>query len=839
VERKAVSVLAMMLLLVVILASAFNVQPAQASENTRVSPDTDVNQLSASVGADAAMNGVEMEIAYDDGAYDDIIWWSETGGVYAVRFTPSVSGQLEKCSFYTITRALGPVKIHVMNSEKTDLVDPFVYDVTFVDWIDVDLSAYDVYVSSGVDFYLGLEWTMASAPRLGFDTSDPDGRSWEWSPSTEEWALNEVGDLMIRATVLEGEDTAERYALLISGGVDLASNFICYKNDLSFIYDTLVNYYRFDEDHVITVYFDGSSQDLDGDGDNDVDYAATKANVNTAFNTIKASLDANDLFFIFVTDHGTQYESPEAEDDDGIDEGICLWDSNGDGLHLDEVILDNELAALASGTPGTLVFLFTQCFSGGFIDDLSASNRIIMTSCLEEGESHGFYINSLGYDYFAYHWTVALQGFSADANGNGQISMQEAFDYAVANDEVYTPVEYESEETETCQIDDPSGIAETTTLGDRTRVSLFPVADAFVNSEQPDNNFGGEDHLSADITTGTSKYYNYTYIMFDLSLLPADAVVESADLNLLVWNFAYRVYSPGPKIYVHYCSDNSWTEFGITWNNKPAFDIAATSYVDPPVWRVYNIWDVTEDALSAVSSGKLTEVLMWPDQTQSDAYAWIDFRSREEFYYEPLSQILRGFKPKLIVDYSIEVPPVTSDGYLLARGTDNSVWYRVFDGAVWGDWRNIPGTTSFDPSAAVFDGKLYVAAISDSNNIWMCNVDLTTQVLGDWVLWPGTSASSVLLSSSQNELCLVARGTDDRIWYRVFDGAVWGDWHNISGTTSCDPAAYFVESTLYVAAICPSNHIWMCSVDLDSEAISDWVLWSGTSASSITLRCSV
>ena len=147
-----------------------------------------------------------------------------------------------------------------------------------------------------------------------------------------------------------------------------------------------------------------------------------------------------------------------------------------------------------------------------------------MTSTLEEETSHYFYSLSypMGYSFFAHHWTAALQGFDADADSDGQISMQEAFDYAIANDEAYTPVEYESDDMETCQIDDPDGIAGTTTLGDRIRVALFPVADSYVYSGQPDNNFGGEGNLISWISTGTTKTYAFSYLMFDLSPLPAN-----------------------------------------------------------------------------------------------------------------------------------------------------------------------------------------------------------------------------------------------------------------------------------------------------------------------------
>jgi len=485
---------------------------------------------------------------------------------------------------------------------------------------------------------------------------------------------------------LRAPAASEKYALLLSGGVNPTYNYPRYRNDLSFIYKTLLNYYNFQEDYVITIYFDGSSLDLDSDGDNDVDYAATEPNVNTAFNRIKASLDADDLFFIFVTDHGIGYDReadppgtggfddllredlngfPVDEGDEhegyGYDEAICLWDSDDNKeIEADEVTLDDELATLVSGAAGTIVFVFEQCFSGGFIDDLSASGRIIMTACLEEETSHGISITTIGYNYFAYHWTAAVQGSCADANRDRQISMQEAFNYTIANDEAYTSVEYDSVDTETCQIDDPDGKGGTTTLGLRTRFALCPIADSYVNSLQPDSNYGSEDRLKTQITSGTPKDYNYTYIMFDLTYIPSDVVIQSANLSLFAWSYAYPYPppDPGPKIYAHYCSNSSWTELGITWNNMPAFDPVDTGYIDQPSLG-YNTWNVTEDVISALSNGKLTEVLKWPNYTQSWAYAWIEFQSREETYLD--SYLIRGYKPKLTVFVTI-MGDVNGDG---------------------------------------------------------------------------------------------------------------------------------------------------------------------------------
>jgi hypothetical protein len=80
-----------------------------------------------------------------------------------------------------------------------------------------------------------------------------------------------------------------------------------------------------------------------------------------------------------------------------------------------------------------------QCYSGGFIDNLAATNRVIATACTAYQSSHS--TADLNYDEFVYHWTAAVYGsypgggtVNADANGDGLISMSEAFSYANAHD---------------------------------------------------------------------------------------------------------------------------------------------------------------------------------------------------------------------------------------------------------------------------------------------------------------------------------------------------------------------------------------------------------------------
>ncbi len=117
-----------------------------------------------------------------------------------------------------------------------------------------------------------------------------------------------------------------------------------------------------------------------------------------------------------------------------IDERICLRYSSDD-------LLDDEMATYLSAiNAGRIVVVMLPCFSGGFIEDLSDSNRVILTATVEELPSWG--------NRFLRRFTAALHRadiygnpVNADSDGNGYISMLEAFNYAAEND--YTPPQYD------------------------------------------------------------------------------------------------------------------------------------------------------------------------------------------------------------------------------------------------------------------------------------------------------------------------------------------------------------------------------------------------------------
>jgi hypothetical protein len=133
---------------------------------------------------------------YDDSAKE----WStyqSAGDMVAVRFTPWFVGTLKKARFY-IDRLYSDntFKIHVMNTNLSDVIMPFSVTPTSTGWFEVDLSTYNINVRE--DFYIAMEW-LTSYPGLGEDKSSPDKRSFDWNGTA--WIIQSSNDYMIRAVV--------------------------------------------------------------------------------------------------------------------------------------------------------------------------------------------------------------------------------------------------------------------------------------------------------------------------------------------------------------------------------------------------------------------------------------------------------------------------------------------------------------------------------------------------------------------------------------------------------------------------------------------------------------
>jgi len=232
------------------------------------------------------------------------------------------------------------------------------------------------------------------------------------------------------------------HAVIVSGGMNKLMNHERYWNDCAFLYRTLRQDYHLPKRNIILLMSDGgdpgddqlltdgggftsSPNDLDGDGERDVFQAATIQNLVGVMNDLSNSLTTDDHLFIFLMDHG-------GSDDCWTESHLWLWNS--------EKLTDDLLGQLVNlFSVASVNILAGQCYSGGFIDNLASTGRIISTAC--KGDELSWMCPDKQYDEFIYHWTCAIAGHdetgttvTADTNGDGHVSMAEAFAYARDHD---------------------------------------------------------------------------------------------------------------------------------------------------------------------------------------------------------------------------------------------------------------------------------------------------------------------------------------------------------------------------------------------------------------------
>lgn len=248
------------------------------------------------------------------------------------------------------------------------------------------------------------------------------------------------------------ETTGRVHAVIINGGMNKLMNHERYWNDCAFLYRILREDLHFSKQDITLLISDGgepgrdmlladgsgfatSPADLDGDGERDVWLPATLAQVDASLTELAARLTSNDRLFLFMIDHG---------DFDNSVQQSYAWMWGGGRLfptHLVQLLdaFHVESMSLCLGL----------CHSGGFIDELCRENRVIATSCADSEQSWA--CTDRPYDEFVFHWICAVAGHdpegndvSADTDGDGYVSMAEAFDYAYQHDRREETPQYSS-----------------------------------------------------------------------------------------------------------------------------------------------------------------------------------------------------------------------------------------------------------------------------------------------------------------------------------------------------------------------------------------------------------
>jgi len=209
---------------------------------------------------------------------------------------------------------------------------------------------------------------------------------------------------------------------------------------------------------------------------------------------------------------------------------------------------------------------------------------------------------------------------------------------------------------QTCAFED--SVTETT--------SIDPLADAYINSFSHEKNRGGYSSLYVrNSEWGTSEL---TVIKFDLSDIPADASIKSAQLKLHGYS-----HPDGGDVSAYYVRDDSWREPGLTYDKRPNISNTLTWTVEDISSYSWYSWDITEDAIDAFHDDKmLTEALIWGNTTE---YGSICFGSRES-----------GWPPKLVITYAIPTSPTPTPS-VAPEPTTTPI---PLDISLWGKFLNNP-----------------------------------------------------------------------------------------------------------------------------------------------------
>lgn len=204
-----------------------------------------------------------------------------------------------------------------------------------------------------------------------------------------------------------------KYAIVIG-----ISDYPGTENDLNFadddaidMYNALVNKYGFLEENVHLLI------------NSNANYSA----IESAVNAVKQEAKEGDEVVFFFSGHGARGKANDG-DKEAIDEAIV----SHDGKNL-VYIWDGELRDWFRDFKTTrIVFIFDSCLAGG-MTDLKADGRIIVMATTENGVAYEF--SDLENGQFTYYFVDEgmLQRMADTTPNDGNVTVEEAFDYAKAN----------------------------------------------------------------------------------------------------------------------------------------------------------------------------------------------------------------------------------------------------------------------------------------------------------------------------------------------------------------------------------------------------------------------
>ena len=208
----------------------------------------------------------------------------------------------------------------------------------------------------------------------------------------------------------EPNEKQDKYAVLISGNTENR-----HRINLYLTYKILLEN-DFQRDNIYI---------LDNEGKKvspyPVDESARRESIIRIFDHLRKKIDDQDLLFVYMTDHGER--TLRTFNRDYGKEIAKLSTLVIPGYDLDQ----REFSECLQGiNPQTGIFLFEQCYSGGFAEEIGKGNYLAIASTKSRNTSSSGINDSFG----RYFMLAFRNRQNSDLNSDGKISIGEAFEYA-------------------------------------------------------------------------------------------------------------------------------------------------------------------------------------------------------------------------------------------------------------------------------------------------------------------------------------------------------------------------------------------------------------------------
>jgi hypothetical protein len=200
------------------------------------------------------------------------------------------------------------------------------------------------------------------------------------------------------------------------------------------------------------------------------------------------------------------------------------------------------------------------------------------------------------------------------------------------------------------------------------KLTLSAQFDVYVSSNNPDSCYGRDVVLNVRSYIEGKKQYNHrTYIQFNISVIPKNVSILSA--NLWLYKNPEGANIGNRKIRA-YRVTGAWDEYALNWTNQPSVSSEPTAITLVNGAMKWYCWDITVDVKAWYTGAALNHGTMLRDESEDSVVDFASvFLSREASHPE---------NPFLEIEYAkSSVPMTTVAEEHPIDGTGEDLWIPV------------------------------------------------------------------------------------------------------------------------------------------------------------------